>query len=307
MTLTARLSCLIVTMLGSITLSAAPATGSTPDPQPVVEDRGPEESAADPKTTVPTLYLVGDSTLRSDAPLRGWASEVAAFLDPAKIRVVNRAIGGRSSKTFLLEGRWQKVLDELQPGDLVVVQFGHNDRLRFDDPAGKGRPSLRGEGDETAEWRKPDGTTETVHTFGWYLRRYGNDARTKGATAVFCSMVPHKDWTRDGKIRRPERDDHVVWTRNAAHATGAAFVDLNEIAAIALEQLGPGPETDRLFGDQRTHSSPEGARFNARCFIAGTKALATNPLAPFLNDAGRAIPPATPAPAAQTAPAPSPR
>lgn len=285
------------------TLRAAPDPSPTPDPQPVVADPGPEERGPEPRGAVPTLHLVGDSTLRSEAPLRGWASEVAAFLDPARIRVANRAIGGRSSKTFLHEGRWQKVLDELKPGDLVIVQFGHNDRLRFDDPAGKGRPSLPGEGEETGELKKPDGTTETVHTFGWYMRRYGNDTRAKGANAVFCSMVPHKDWTRDGKIRRPERIDHVAWTRNAAAASGAAFVDLNEIAAIALERIGPGPEVDRLFGDPRTHSSPEGAAFNARCFIAGMKALDPNPLEPYLNAAGRAVPPA---PKAHAIPAPRP-
>ena len=59
---------------------------------------------------LPTLYLVGDSTLQSNAPMRGWAQEIGAFFDSAKINVVNRAIGGRSSRSFQREGRWDKVV-----------------------------------------------------------------------------------------------------------------------------------------------------------------------------------------------------
>jgi lysophospholipase L1-like esterase len=99
----------------------------------------------------PTLYVVGDSTARSDAPLRGWGSEIGAFFDPAKINVVNCAIGGRSTRTFITDGRWDKILAELKPGDFVLVQFGHNDSGDYKDPKAKGRPSIHSEGGETAE------------------------------------------------------------------------------------------------------------------------------------------------------------
>src|ERR1700722_14131112 len=96
------------------------------DPRPVVDDsKAIVQTAANPN--LPTLYVVGDSTARNNEPLRGWGSEIGAFFDPAKINVVNRAIGGRSSRTFMTEGRWDKVLAELKPGDFVLVQFGHND------------------------------------------------------------------------------------------------------------------------------------------------------------------------------------
>lgn len=253
---------------------------------------GADVSAPPPAPALPTLHLIGDSTLKSDAPARGWADEVGAFFDPAKIRVVNHAIGGRSSKTFRHEGRWQRVVDALRPGDFVVAQFGHNDRYRYDDPAAKGRPSLHGVGEETGELTKADGTVETVHTFGWYMRRYVAEAREKGATPILCSMVPHKHWTSDGKIKLPYRDLHVSWMRDSAAVAGAYFIDLNLIAAAELEKIGPGPAADLLFADKGTHTSPDGARLNARCFVAGLAALEANPLAPYLNAEGRAVAPA---------------
>src|SRR5689334_6972106 len=221
------------------------------DPRPVVYDSKTTPSTVrDPK--LPTLWIVGDSTLNSNAPLRGWGQEIAQFFDLTKINVVNRAIGGRSSRTFQNEGRWDKVLAELKPGDFVLIQFGHNDVGRYDDPAAKDRPSLHGEGDDTVDvTRFADGKKETVHTFGWYMRKYGSDARAKGATVIFCSMVPHKDWD-NGKIVRKEQTTFVQWTKNAALATGAAFIDLNESVALKLEALGP-EKVEALFGDARTH------------------------------------------------------
>src|SRR5262245_20608052 len=240
------------------------------DPRPVVDDsRTTPSQVYDPK--LPTLWIVGDSTLSSNAPLRGWGQELGQFFDPSKINVVNRAIGGRSSRTFQYEGRWDKLLAELKKGDFVILQFGHNDVGRFDDPAAKDRPSLHSEGEETAEATRLDGKTEVVHSFGWYMRKYGNDVRERGATMIFCSMVPHKDW--DGPhIVRNEREKWVKWTVNAAAATGAAYIDLNEIIALEFERLGP-EKVAPLFGDARTHSTPAGALLNAQMVIAGIRAL----------------------------------
>ncbi len=222
------------------------------------------ETVINPKLL--TLFIVGDSTLNSNAPLRGWGQEMAQFFDSTKINIVNRAIGGRSSRTFQNEGRWDKVLTELKKGDFVIIQFGHNDVGKYDDPAAKERPSLHGEGGETSEVTKKDDTKETVHTFGWYMRKYGNDAKAKGATVIFCSMVPHKDWD-NGKIVRKESETFVKWTENAAKATGAAYINLNESIALDFEKLGQ-EKVETLFGDKRTHSTPAGALFNAERVVA---------------------------------------
>ena len=258
------------------------------DARPVVDDsRDTPDKVLNAK--LPTLYIVGDSTLKSNAPLRGWGQELAQFFDPAKINVVNRAIGGRSSRTFQNEGRWDKVLAELKKGDFVIIQFGHNDVGKYDDPAAKERPSLHGEGEETADVTKKDGTQETVHTFGWYLRKYGNDARAKGATVIFCSMVPHKDW-KDGRIVRKESETFVKWTENAAKATDAAYLNLNESVALRFEKLGP-EKVETLFGDARTHSTPAGAFINAETVVAGLRALKKPNLKKYFSEKGKNIAP----------------
>lgn len=260
------------------------------DARPVVDDSKTTPAAIrDPK--LPTLWIVGDSTLNSNAPLRGWGQELAQFFDLPKINVVNRAIGGRSSRTFQYEGRWEKVLSELKKGDFILLQFGHNDVGKYDDPAAKDRPSLHSEGDETVEVkRNADGKMETVHSFGWYMRKYGNDAKAKGSTVIFCSMVPHKDWD-NGKIKRNEREKWVPWTARAAKATHNAYIDLNEIIALEFERLGPD-KVAPLFGDARTHSTPAGALLNAQMVIAGIRSLKAPKLSKYLSSAGKAIKPA---------------
>ncbi len=256
------------------------------DPRPVVDDsKTTPAQVRDPK--LPTLWIVGDSTLNSNAPLRGWGQELAQFFDLSKINVVNRAIGGRSSRTFQYEGRWDKILSELKKGDIVILQFGHNDVGRVNDPASKDRPSIHAEGDETEEAKRIDGKPETIRSFGWYMRKYGNDVRERGAMMIYCSMVPHKDWD-NGRIVRKEREKWVKWTTNAAAATGAAYIDLNEIIALEFERLGP-EKVAPLFADARTHSTQAGALLNAQMVIAGIRALTKPDLKKHLSSAGREI------------------
>lgn len=270
----------------ALLFACATAVLAQDDARPIVDDSktAPETAA---HTNLPTLFVVGDSTLKSNAPLRGWGQEISAYFDSAKINVANRAIGGRSSRTFFTEGRWEAVVKDLKRGDFVLIQFGHNDVGRYDDPAAKGRPSLHGSGDETAEITKADGIKETVHTFGWYLRKYGSDARAKGATVIFCSMVPHKDW-KGGTIQRGERDTFVQWTADAAKATGARFVDLNESIARGYEKLGQ-PAVEGFFGDKRTHYNTVGAKYSAAAVVSGLKVLKPDPLAAFYSKAAEGI------------------
>ncbi len=270
-------------------LSACAALRAVDDPRPVVADTGEESTTINPK--LPTLFIAGDSTARSNAPLRGWGSELGAFFDSEKINVVNRAIGGRSTRTFLTDGHWDKIVSELKPGDLVLVQFGHNDDGDYRDPKAKGRPSIHGEGEDTAEAVKANlKTMGTIHTFGWYMRKFGSDVKAKGATAILLSKVPHKDW-KDGKINR-ERDQatFTTWTRNAAMATGALFLNTNEIIAAGHDRLG-AEAVNALYGDARTHSTPAGAKYNAAAVVVGLKTLQPDPLAKYFSKQADDLPP----------------
>lgn len=87
-------------------------------------------SAADqPPSRLPTLFLIGDSTVNNGAKgLQGWGTPFVKLFGPAKITVLNRARGGRSSRTFLTEGLWDQVAAQLKPGDYVLMRFGHNDQ-----------------------------------------------------------------------------------------------------------------------------------------------------------------------------------
>jgi len=231
----------------------------------------------------PTLFLIGDSTVRNHTRGQlGWGDPIADWFDHSKITVTNRALGGRSSRTFLTEGLWGKVLAELKPGDFVLMQFGHNDGGPLDDA--KARASLKGNSDESRiVTNKVSGKIETIRTYGWYLRQYISDTKAKGATPIVLSPVPRKIW-KDGKVARAA-NDYGKWAAEAAKAEGAAFVDLNDLVARRYEQLGQ-EAVEKLFGDEHTHTNPEGAKLNAQCVVEGLRALGGCPLAKYLVPAG---------------------
>jgi lysophospholipase L1-like esterase len=202
--------------------------------------------------------------------------------------VVNRAIGGRSSRTYITEGRWDELLAMLKPGDFVVFQFGHNDSSPLDDAA-RARGTLPGVGEETKEIDNPiTGKHEVVHTFGWYMRKYVSDTLAKGATPIVCSLIPRKTW-KDGKIERGD-ESYGGWARSAAAAKSVAFVDLNAIIGRRYDALGEA-KVEPLFADPHTHTSRAGAEMNAECVVAGIKTLAGNPLERFLSAKGVGVQP----------------
>ena len=229
----------------------------------------------------PTLYLIGDSTVNNSTKgLQGWGKPIAALFDETKIRVDNQAIGGRSSRSYLREGRWDKVAAMLKPGDFVLMQFGHNDNGPLDSE--KARASIKGNGDEAQEVTiKETGVKETVHSYGWYLRKYATDTKAKGATAIVLSLIPRNIWV-EGKVLRAT-DDYTVWATTAAHDSGAFFVDLNAIVATHYEALGEEKVKTDFFTADHTHTTPEGAALNAASVIEGVQTLKDCPLASFLR------------------------
>ncbi len=248
------------------------------DERPVVDASNVAvETAAN--RNLPTFHIAGDSTVRNGGKdgMWGWGERIAPFFDSNKINVVNHAIGGRSARTFFTEGRWQKVADALKPGDFVIIQFGHNDQGCVGDPANKGRADLPGTGAETVEDIKPDGTKETVHTFGWYLKRFVSDAHAKKATAILCSPVPHKDRWENGR----DFENLAAWTEEIAKSDKALYFDLTQVITGAYQKAGRA-QVETFFADRNTHTSEAGASFNAACVVAGLKTLPGNPLGKFL-------------------------
>jgi lysophospholipase L1-like esterase len=259
--------------------AAGQAVPAAEDDRPVVDaSKVAGEKPRDP--SLPSLFLVGDSTVKSGGAngAIGWGERIAPHFDTDKINVVNHAIGGRSSRTFFTEGRWDKVLAQLKPGDFVAIQFGHNDGARIGDPAGKNRGSGPGTGPETVEDTRPDGSKEQVHTFGWYMARYAADAKARGATVILLSPVPHRDVWEQGR----DFANYAQWDEEVARKGGALFVDLTMVISDAYRKAGAGA-VNSYFSDARTHTNEAGAQFNAARVVDAFKTLPGSPLAAYLK------------------------
>jgi rhamnogalacturonan acetylesterase len=240
----------------------------------------PGDAAARQDKRLPTLFIVGDSTVRNSTKgQQGWGDPLAKLFDEKKIKVENAALGGRSSRTFHTEGLWGKVVAKMQAGDFVLMQFGHNDGGPLD--TGRARASLKGTGNETKEiMNETTGKKEVVHTYGWYMRKYCTDAKEKGATAIVLSPIPRNIW-KDGKVARASKD-YGKWSMESAKATDVAFVDLNELIAARYEKLGEEKVKDLFFGDH-THTNPAGARLNAEVVVEGLQGLKECALCRYLK------------------------
>jgi len=270
-----RLAILLTASLLAASLAQAqiPSTQIDPPPQTNV----PKDAPLNPK--LPTLFIVGDSTARNGANL-GWGDHLDHYFDTTKINIANRAIAGRSSRTYINEGHWTKTLAEMKPGDYMLFQMGHNDG--GDLGGAKPRGEIKGIGDESQEIPQTAGplagTTETVHTYGWYVRKYVAEARAKGVTPIFLTVTIRNIW-KDGRI---ERDmGYTGYIHQLSAELHVPVADMATLEADNLESLGP-EKTALLFPIDHTHTSAAGAEMNA---IIVVKALADihSPVADFLK------------------------
>jgi rhamnogalacturonan acetylesterase len=231
---------------------------------------------------LPTLFIIGDSTVKNSSQgLQGWGDVIGGFFDQTKIKVENRARGGRSSRTFVTEGLWDQILAELKPGDFVLMQFGHNDGGAVNDDS-RARGSLRGVGEETEEIDNLlTKKHEIVHTYGWYMKKFVTDSKAKGATPIVLSQIPRNIW-QDGKVERVA-STYGAWAAEVAQSQGAFFIDLNDIVAKQYEELGPEKVKALYFLEDHTHTTPAGAQLNAASVVAGLRALKSCPLTAFLQ------------------------
>jgi rhamnogalacturonan acetylesterase len=232
----------------------------------------------------PTLFVIGDSTVKNGSGkglnnMWGWGDFIADYFDKGKIKVENHALGGTSSRTFYTKGLWDSVLVKLKPGDFVMMQFGHNDGSPLDDTA-RARGTIKGIGTESKDIYNPiTKKQETVYTYGWYLRKFINDAKKKGAIAIVCSAIPRSDW-KDGKVLRLE-NGYAGWAQEVAKAEGVYFVDLNKLTADKYDLLGEEAVKAYFPGDH-THTNTEGARINAASVAEGIQLLKKCPLNQYM-------------------------
>jgi rhamnogalacturonan acetylesterase len=234
----------------------------------------------------PTIFIIVDSTVKNGngngaGGLWGWGDFMYEQLDTEKIFIKNYARGGRSSRTFITEGLWDNILSKLKPGDFVILQFGHNDGGAINDSS-RARGTIRGTGEEIVEIDNIlTKKHEVVHSFGWYMRKYITDTKSKGAIPVVCSLIPRNDW-KNGKVLRAS-DSYGKWAKEAADKENAFFIDLNEIIAKQYELFGEKEVTSKLFLNEHTHTTKEGAKLNAKCVADGVKDLKNCSLRTFLK------------------------
>ena len=234
------------------------------------------------KDKVTTIFVIGDSTaakkdISGGKQERGWAMALKCYFDTAYIRVDNHAVNGRSSKSFIDEGRWDKVLSLMKPGDYVIIQFGHNDE-------------------------KPQASrhTDPGSTFDYNLAKFVRETREHGGIPVLMNCVVRRNFT----IKAPKNDDdeklrtqtfkdapkviegdtlvdthglYAVAPRDVARRMNCLFVDANKITHDLEQSLGRegSKKLHMWFLPGEEPSEPKGKQDNTHYNIYGAHQVAS--------------------------------
>ncbi|GAQ04037.1 rhamnogalacturonan acetylesterase [Aspergillus lentulus] len=215
-----------------------------------------------PGTLSATVYMAGDSTMAKGgggAGTDGWGLHIAPFVSAT---VSNKAVAGRSARSYTREKRFQAIADVLKPGDYVVIEFGHNDggSLTTTD---NGRTDCPGTGDETCTTTY-NGVTETVLTFPKYLENAAQLFLSKQAKVLISSQTPNNPWETGTFSYTPSR--FVALAKLAAQTAGVDYVDHGAYVADMYKSLGM-TTVDSYFPNDHTHTSSTGAEVVARAFL----------------------------------------
>ena len=201
-----------------------------------------------PSDTI-TVFMVGDSTM-ADKPLdkenqeRGWGQMLPIYLEGA-IKVDNHAVNGRSSKSFIDEGRWDKVREQIRPGDYVIIQFGHNDEKA----------------------KSPDRYTVPGSTFDANLKKFVSESREKGGTPILMNSIVRRNFPANGIAAAQTDDRQKTWKKGLENypAEGDTLVDTHGDYRLAPRNVAE--EMDVVFVDMNalTHELVQGlGRDNSR-------------------------------------------
>ena len=237
--------------------------------------------------TKPTVWLIGDSTVKNGSGKGsggswGWGDYMYKQFDTTKISIKNYGRGGRSSRTFISEGLWDKVLAKVKHGDYIIIQFGHNDGGPVNDSS-RARGTIRGTGNETQEIENSiTKKHEIVHSYGWYLRKYITDSKTKGATPIVCSIIPRNIWEKEKVVR--SYGDYAKWAEESALIEKTFYINLNRIIASKYETIGEEVVKNKFFLTDHTHTTEAGAILNAVSVAEGIKSLKHCKLKKYLSN-----------------------
>jgi len=252
-------------------------------------------SFIEPKPTKPVVYIIGDSTVATASPqsiVQGWAGQLIALFDTSKISVKDRAVPGISSRTYLTKavhdknmlrnGMWDSIMTTLKPGDFVIMQFGHNDDSPLNDTS-RSRGSIKGIGNDTLKmFNKFLQREEVVHSYGYYIKKFIQDTRLKGATPVLCSPVPMNHWSDNGKVIR-NNNTYGLWLSQVAKETNTTYIDFNQLIADKYDQQGKDSVTRKYFTSDRVHTTADGAKLSAMCLAMKLKETKKLGLKKFLK------------------------
>lgn len=239
----------------------------------------------------PMVFLCGDSTGKNadEDPngMWGWGSQGYTVFDSTKCVFQNQAKAGRSTRTYIDEGLWDEVYNSLEPGDVVLIQFGHNDIGGIKD--GKERGVLATAKDSCGVYHmESSGIYKVIYSYGWYLKKMIRDAEEKGAIPILLSLTPRNEWhegkgnsrgfiypvqEKKGKFYIERRNEtYGSWCRAVAKETGCQFIDVHNITANALDKMGKKKAAE-YFNHDHTHLSLKGARLNAQSVAKGLRAI----------------------------------
>jgi lysophospholipase L1-like esterase len=209
------------------------------------------------------IWMIGDSTMANKsakaAPETGWGMVFNEFVT-SNVTVHNHALNGRSSKSFIDEGHWKAVYDSIQPGDYVIIQFGHNDEK----PAEKLH-------------------TDPATTYKQLLKKYIDETRAIGATPIICSSIVRRHFDGNGNLK-DTHGTYISAAQEIALETKTPYIDMEAKTRKVVAKLGPekskslylftipGEYQNRPTGVQdSTHLNTTGARIFAGLFVEEVK------------------------------------
>lgn len=210
-----------------------------------------------------TIYTIGDSTMANKKtsvfPETGWCQVLNQYFDES-VKIENYAVNGRSSKSFIDEGKWQLVLDSLKKGNYIFIQFGHNDQKEYD-------------------------STRYTSPFGSYtnnLKRFINESRLEGAKPILFTSIVRRHFDESGVLI----DTHGKYpeaTRNVAKEMDVPLIDLQKLTENWINKLGEEKSKELFVWTAPDNNFPEGRKDNTHLSEKGANMVAQIALKECIN------------------------